>query len=175
MGSMESMEELRILPQYRLSYREVAYLGLLVFNFEEEQEHEQDFGILPHYRLNDREVAFLDVFLDWKVVRSTKHTEITKQSTCNREYNIKRASSENWGWNHSLSHCSHLVLVLKLRRFWFWWILNPLEHLVNRRSLEADSEFEGFAVIASESSRVQWRIWTDVPHLEIRFNIGSWL
>ena len=64
MGSMESMEELRILPQYRLSYREVAYLGLLVFNFEEEQEHEQDFGILPHYRLNDREVAFLDVFLD---------------------------------------------------------------------------------------------------------------
>lgn len=64
MGSTESMEELRILPQYRLNYREVAYLGLLIFNFEEEQEQEQDFRILPRYRLNDREVAFLDVFLD---------------------------------------------------------------------------------------------------------------
>ena len=175
MGSMESMEELRILPQYRLSYREVAYLGLLVFNFEEEQEHEQDFGILPHYRLNDREVAFLDVFLDWKVVRWTKHTEITKQSTCNREYNIKRASSEIRGWNYTLSHCSHLVLVLKGRRFWFRWIFNLPGAFGEPTVAWGWFRVRRIAVIASETSRVQWRIWTDVPHLEIRFNIGSWL
>lgn len=52
-----------ILPEYQLTDREVAHLGLFLL---EEQQHYEDreMRILPQFRFQDREVAYLGVFLD---------------------------------------------------------------------------------------------------------------
>lgn len=59
------VEVMGILPEYQLTDREVAHLGLFLRVLEEQQHHEdQEMRILPQFRFQDREVAYLGVFLD---------------------------------------------------------------------------------------------------------------